>query len=294
MSKSAKARNVRRRPSKKQPPKSPLGAEAHAYSQADLRRLFRLSAGLIRALASAGLISAALRAGKTEYSFQDLLVLRMAAALQAAQVPAARVIAAFATIRAAVPPGTAVTSLALSACNGQVNVGEGGRSWDASSRQFSLPWLDQPSVQRATVPATPTRKEEAEALYLSAQALEEFDIAAARAAYVRALSLFSEHQEARINLGRLLHLAGELDQAETVYRQAKRSSALLSFNLATLLEDLHREQEAIAGYRQALAQDPSMHDAHFNLSRLYERANQPRDALRHLLAYRRQVGQSQD
>jgi thioredoxin-like negative regulator of GroEL len=40
-------------------------------------------------------------------------------------------------------------------------------------------------------------------------------------------------------------------------------------------------------YGEALALDPTMHDAHFNLSRLHERAERPRDALRHLLTYPR-------
>ena len=98
-----------------------------------------------------------------------------------------------------------------------------------------------------------------------------------------------DHLEARINLGRLLHLDGQLKEAEQVYRQAKSSSALLSFNLAILLEDLEREEEAVAAYHDALAQDPLLHDAHFNLSRLYENAERPREALRHLLAYQRHI-----
>ena len=47
--------------------------------------------------------------------------------------------------------------------------------------------------------------------------------------------------------------------------------------------------EAIAAYLDAIAQDPLMGDAHFNLSRLHEKANRPREALRHLLAYKRHV-----
>ena len=119
--------------------------------------------------------------------------------------------------------------------------------------------------------------------------LEESDVAAARTAYLAALSVQEDHLEARINLGRLLHLDGQLAEAETLYRQARTSSALLSFNLAILLEDLEREEEAVAAYRDALAQDPLLCDAHFNLSRLHEKANRPREALRHLLAYRRHV-----
>jgi hypothetical protein len=32
-----------------------------------------------------------------------------------------------------------------------------------------------------------------------------------------------------------------------------------------------------------------LHDAHFNLSRLYELTHRPRDALKHLLAYQRHL-----
>jgi tetratricopeptide (TPR) repeat protein len=62
---------------------------------------------------------------------------------------------------------------------------------------------------------------------------------------------------------------------------------LLSFNHAVLLEDLGREPDAIRAYRGALALDPEFADAHFNLARLYERAQDAKSSLRHLLAYRR-------
>ena len=66
---------------------------------------------------------------------------------------------------------------------------------------------------------------------------------------------------------------------------------LLAFNLAVLLEDLNREPDAIVAYREALALDPQLADAHFNLARLYERARNPKASLRHLLAYRRMMDQ---
>ena len=119
--------------------------------------------------------------------------------------------------------------------------------------------------------------------------LEDSDVVSARAAYLAALHDQEDHLEARINLGRLLHLDGQLQEAESLYRQSKSSSALLSFNLAILLEDLGREEEAITAYQEALAHGPLLHDAHFNLARLHEMANRPRDALRHLLAYRRHI-----
>jgi tetratricopeptide (TPR) repeat protein len=142
--------------------------------------------------------------------------------------------------------------------------------------------------------AAERRRKEAEQHFESALALEDSDVAAARAAYLAALDAHSEHLEARINLGRLLHLNGEFELAERIYRDARHSSGLLSFNLAILLEDLNREAEAVLAYREALALDPSLHDAHFNLSRLHERADRPQDALRHLLAYRRQAKDEED
>jgi tetratricopeptide (TPR) repeat protein len=129
--------------------------------------------------------------------------------------------------------------------------------------------------------------DEAGAHFERGLALEESDVEAARQAYVEALARHSDHLEARINLGRLMHLNGELQAAEEIYRAAGQGSALLAFNLALVLEDLGRDQDAIVAYRESLAHDPTMHEAHLNLSLLYERTQSPREALRHMLAYRR-------
>jgi tetratricopeptide (TPR) repeat protein len=296
MSKSAKVRSARPRPRKTVPPASHRGAETHEYSQAELTRRFRLPVPLIRSLSEAGFITSRAGTGKTRYTFQDLLVLRMASALKAAQVPTTRIIAAFANISTLLPPGAALSSLAVAATGKHVAVREGARTWEAHSGQYALPLLAEAPREHGTLAATSlaTAKEragtiQAELLYSQGHALEATDLGAARAAYLEALRICSDHLEARINLGRLLHLEGQLQEAERVYRKAKSSSALLSFNLAILLEDLQRDEEAVTSYREALALDPAMYDAHFNLARLHEQANRPRDALRHLLAYRRHV-----
>jgi tetratricopeptide (TPR) repeat protein len=269
----------------------------HEYSQADLARRFRLPATLIRSLATAGYITQKAGKGKTGYSFQDLLLLRMAGALKAARIPSAKITAAMGKIRAALPPGSVLTNLALAASGKDLAVRDGSQIWEANSGQYALPLADElkaSQVSALRVAVNPAPIVEAQAHYSRGHALEDSDVAAARAAYIDALNAHRDHLDARINLGRLLHLGGELKEAEKVYRQAKTSSAVLSFNLAILLEDLNREEEAIAAYREALAQDPTMCDAHFNLSRLHEKANQPREALRHLLAYRRQVAKYGD
>jgi len=125
--------------------------------------------------------------------------------------------------------------------------------------------------------------------YLRALDLEEQDLAAARRAYEQCLAGDCRHLEARINLGRLLHLEGLLEEAEAIYDGHEEPSGILYFNLGILLEDLEREAEATEAYRLAIAHDPGMADAHFNLALLHESKGEAQAAFRHLLAYRRLV-----
>jgi tetratricopeptide (TPR) repeat protein len=263
------------------------------YSLADLKRLFGLPPALVKKLSESGFITPPSPRGKSRYSFQDLLVLRVAGALKAAKISTPKIAQALEQIRAALPSGR-LPAIALAASGKDLAVREGSREWEASG-QYALP-LAAKSAQVAEfrtapeVPAAALAHEHFERGHL----LEDTDVVAARAAYLAALDVHEEHLEARINLGRLLHLDGQLEAAERLYRQAKASSALLSFNLAIVLEDLEREEEAVNAYREALVQDPLLHDAHFNLSRLHEKASRPREALRHLLAYKRHVARYGD
>lgn len=260
------------------------------YSLADLKRLFGLPPALIRRLSEAGFITPPMARGKSKFSFQDLLILRVAGALKAAKISTPKITAALEQIRSALPAGR-LPAIALAASGKDVAVREGSREWEASG-QYALPLSIKPAAgqiaklrRESEAPAADIAQEH----YQRGHLLEESDVAAARSAYLAALSVQEDHLDARINLGRLLHLDGQLKEAEKLYRQAKTTSAVLSFNLAILLEDLEREEEAVAAYREALAQDPLLCDAHFNLSRLHEKANRPREALKHLLAYKRHV-----
>src|SRR5437879_4154172 len=109
----------------------------------------------------------------------------------------------------------------------------------------------------------------------------------------RALELDAHHADAHVNLGRLLHEQGLVEEAERHYRSALRESpehATAAFNLGIALEDLGRPADAIDAYRTALATDARLADAHYNLARLYEKAGKKAAALRHLSTYRRLAG----
>jgi tetratricopeptide (TPR) repeat protein len=125
--------------------------------------------------------------------------------------------------------------------------------------------------------------------YDSGYRLETNNPEEAIAAYRRCLAANAGHLDARVNCGRLLHLAGRLMDAEKIYREAPEPDATLLFNLAVLLEDSGREAEAMQVYRRALEADPELSDAHFNLARLHERAGNRRESFRHLLAYKRSM-----
>jgi tetratricopeptide (TPR) repeat protein len=123
--------------------------------------------------------------------------------------------------------------------------------------------------------------------YLRAMGLEDEDRLAARSAYEACLAGDCSHLEARINLGRLLHLEGLHSEAEKIYRETELADATLLFNIAVLMEDLAREGEAVKYYQEALVHDPGLADAHFNLAMLQERRGEAQGAYRHLLAYHR-------
>jgi tetratricopeptide (TPR) repeat protein len=272
---------------------NPLDDEMHAYDTKDLQRLFGLPASSVRALARAGHIHPVRRSGRLHYSFKDLVVLRTASALRAANIPSQRINRTLQQLREALPTGSALNQLSLTALGSRIAIREGETLRESDSGQYALALEIVEEKGRLHVitrqdTAAPTM-DSADEHYAKALAVEETDPQAARVAYAACLKSDPGHLEARINLGRLLHIAGQLLEAEQVYRSADAAEPLLAFNLAVLLEDLGREPDAILTYREALALDPQLADAHFNLARLYERAEDPKASLRHLLAYRRMI-----
>jgi tetratricopeptide (TPR) repeat protein len=268
----------------------------HAYDSKDLERLFGLPASAVRALTRAGNIHPVRRAGKLHYTFHDLVVLRTASALRAANISSQQINRTLQKLRAALPVEISLNQLSLTALGNRIAIREGGTLREPESGQyaFALEIVEEKGQLHLITrqdPGSPPPETfgEEHALFEHALELEDTDPIQARLTYEACLKAEPKHLEARINLGRLLHADGQLPEAERVYRAAARGEPMLAFNLAVLLEDLGREPDAILAYREALAMDPLFADAHFNLARLYERAEDPKASLRHLLAYRRMM-----
>ncbi len=129
----------------------------------------------------------------------------------------------------------------------------------------------------------------AEQWYESGCDLEGSSPEQAREAYQRALELDPALADAHVNLGRQLHITGELGRAEPHYREAVRldpDDPTPHFNLGVLLEEVERREEAVHAYRQAILRDPDFADAHCNLGLLLEALGRRQEAVRHLMAAR--------
>jgi tetratricopeptide (TPR) repeat protein len=251
----------------------------------------------VRRLARAGVV-AARRGPRNElrFSFQDLVLLRAAAGLVHARVAPARVRRALRRLRAQLPEGRPLTGVRVAADGEQVVVQEGGARWQPETGQVLLEF-DVADLASKVAPLGAARRggpvtQDAEGFYAWACDLEAVAPGEARAVYERALALDPDHGGANLNLGRLLHEAGDLAGAEARYRRALAvpgHEAVAAFDLGVLLEDRGRDADALEAYARALRADATLADAHFNASRLLERMGRRAEALRHLGAYRRLV-----
>ena len=277
-----------------------------AYGSDDISRMFGLPRSAVRSLVQSGIIRPSRQGARAVYSFQDLIVLRTVSALRAARIPARAINRALRKLRASLPGEQPMSRVSLSAAGQRIGVRDGASLWETDSGQYALALeirTDGADVHPLVgAEAQVAALDAAHADYLRGLDLEDGDPGAAQRCYEACLTADPAHIEARINLGRMqklhqrrlfvarmLHLGGHLGEAEAVYRAGAEPHAELAFNLAVLLEDLAREPEAIAVYRQAIALDPPMADAHFNLARLLDRAGDRQGSFRHLLEYRRSL-----
>lgn len=246
----------------------------------------------LRALVAAGFVTPTRGARNAwQFSFQDLIVLRTAQALVDANVPPRRITQSLKALRKRLPESMPLSGLRIRAVGDRVVVSERDGRWQADSGQYLLAFEGDPAQGALGVIETKAPSAAAEPDWFErAVALESTDAAAARAAYTRALAHEPARADARLNLGRLLHEAGDLEAAENMYREALRLGSrdpLLHFNLGVLLEDMQRKADAMQAYEAALREDAEFADGHYNLALLYEECGRAKDAIRHMARYRK-------
>ena len=118
----------------------------HPYGVRDVEKLLRLPRSTIRSLIEAGFVSPA-RGPRNAwlFSFQDLIVLRTAEALAAANVPRRRIARSVRELRRHLPESMPLSGLAISAVGNRVVVREGTSRWQAESGQYLLAFEGDPA-----------------------------------------------------------------------------------------------------------------------------------------------------
>jgi len=268
----------------------------HQYGVREVEKLLQLPRSTIRALIEAGFVSPVRGPRKAWlFSFQDLIVLRTAQALAAAKVPPKRITRSVKELRRHLPQSMPLSGLSICAVADRVVVREGGSRWQAESGQYLLAFEGDPADGSLSVIESKVAEPAPSAAdwFERGVALENEDAEAAVQAYEQAVAADPKLLGAHINLGSLLHEAGDTRRAERVYRDAMKtcgSDPVLLYNLGVLLEDLGRKTEAVETYEAALRGNAALADCHYNLALLCQELKKPKDAIRHMAQYRRLTG----
>jgi tetratricopeptide (TPR) repeat protein len=266
------------------------------YGVREVEKLLQLPRSTLRALVKAGFVSPA-RGPRNAwlFSFQDLIVLRTARALVAANLPRSRITRSLKALRRRLPPTMPLSGLSIGAVGDRVVVKEGTRQWQADSGQYLLAFEGDPAsgALKVIAPASLESAPSAEEWFERGLAIEEEDRRGAIAAYRRAILADPSHVDAYLNLGSALHDDGRLEEAERAYRAALDAcgdESLILYNLGVLLEDMGRKTEAFEAYKFAVRADPALADGHYNLALLSDELKRPMDAIRHMAQYRKLTG----
>ncbi len=262
--------------------------EASTYTLRRVQAMLGLSRSVVAGLIAEGFVSPT-RGPRNEwrFTFQDLMLLRTAHALQASKIPPRKILRSLARLKATLPQELPLTGLRITAIGADVAVRSPQGQWQADSGQLLMDFEVAPVAGSV---AFLTRDSDTSSWFERAVALEGSDAAAAEAAYRQAIALAPGFEAAYLNLGAMLCVAERFAELASLSDDAVRhcpASSLIHFNRGVALDHLERLPEAMASYERSLALDPTLADAHYNLGRLREQIGDTRGALRHFSAYKR-------
>jgi hypothetical protein len=262
-----------------------------------VQEMLGLSGATVTKLIAAGFVTPVRgRRNEHRFSFQDLMLLRTAHALQQARIPPRKILRSLTRLKADLPAELPLTGLRITAVGADVVVRDRSGQWTADSGQLVLDFevaevggtvsFMSPAPPAAVPPAASPRTD----WFREGEALEASDRRGAEAAYRHAIADDPARTAAYLNAGALLCEDGRTDEALALYEQALHTLAhepLIHFNHAIALEDGGRQREALAAYERALALDATLADAHYNAGMLLEALGDAKAAIRHFSAYRR-------
>lgn len=255
------------------------------YHREDVLRILRISSRQLAGWEKAGLFPV-----KDFYSFFDLLQIKKLSDLRAKRVRPAVIRDSLRAMQQQVAGmENPLLEAGTFATKSRVVFRHQGAAVEPIAGQFVMDFADRSVVEKATIHAFRAAESAAD-FFARGVSLEESPATQeeAIASYQHCVELDPDHAAAYINLGTLFYNRHDHTQAERYYRKAIEVDpkyALAYFDLGNVLDETGRLVDAIRAYQSAISLAPTYADAHYNLALAFEKASQPRAALRHWRAY---------
>jgi len=280
------------------------------YSIRDVARILAVQESRLRYWMQTGFVGPTVRkGGRFYYTFCDLVAVKAAKDLLAADVPLQKARKAVEGLRKALPTDTHPTSrlrlcsdgntivaladdVAFDPIGGQVVMAFNLPAFgEHVAEVLAMPRVD-PSAPQQEINDSPTEANggtTAYRMFVEACAAEDRgDTQLAEHLFRQAIDLEPHMAAALTNLGNLVYRQGEVEEARRLYERALEhdpTQAEARYNLANALEDLGEIEAAVTELRKVCASTPDFADAHYNLGLLLAQLGGAAQARQHLERY---------
>jgi tetratricopeptide (TPR) repeat protein len=284
------------------------------YSIRDVARILALQEARLRYWMQVGFVGPTVRkGGRFYYTFCDLVAVKAAKDLLAADVPLQKARKAVEGLRRALPGDTHPTSklrlcsdgetivalandVAFEPIGGQVVMAFNLPTFGEHIAQvLSMPRVDPASDNGAApteVTDNPTEANGGTTAYRhfveGCTAEDRGDSQLAEHLFRQAIDLEPHMAAALTNLGNLVYRQGEVEEARRLYERALEhdpNQPEARYNLANLLEDAGDLEAAVTELRKVCAAAPEFADAHYNLGLVLAQLGGTMQAKQHLERY---------
>jgi tetratricopeptide (TPR) repeat protein len=263
------------------------------YSVRDVARILAIQESRLRYWTQTGFVGPTVRkGGRFYYTFCDLVAVKSAKDLLAADIPLQKARKAVECLKKVLPAGTHPASrlrvcsdgetivalkddVAFEPVSGQVVMAFTLPSFgEHISEVLAMPRVDpgSPSAAPQEITDSPTEANGGSTAYRqfgeACAAMDRDELDVAEHLFRQAIDLEPHMAAALTNLGNLVYRQGELVEARTLYECALEhdpNQPEARYNLANLLEDLGETDMAIVELRKVCAAAPEFADAHYNL-----------------------------
>jgi DNA-binding transcriptional MerR regulator len=265
-------------------------AERKSFSTRMAARILAISPERIRYWVKRKLVKpAAVRGRHYQFTFEDLLMMRLAKELLPNRRRVEAVARCFARVGQMLDLERPVTAVKLYEEDGRILVRDGVVTFEADTGQMLLDYGVPGGGRTIKQADSPVRLRR---LLETAGELEESNPA-------RAIQMYRDYLEHRPRDGAIhrrlstvfessgdpVSAARHLDTAAVL----DPDNAELHFDLGVLHRKLKNLERAAASFERALESEPSLIEAHLHLAQIYEQQGRKREAMRHLSAAHRLI-----